>query len=59
MRRVIRESVIRVLAAAGEWPIRVDVVTGELMQVATALRIVSVVVAAKALLRGSPDSVET
>ena len=27
VRRVIRESVIRALAAAGEWPIRVDVVT--------------------------------
>ena len=28
-RRVIRESVIRALAAAGEWPIRVDVVTSK------------------------------
>jgi hypothetical protein len=27
VRRVIRESVIRALAAAGEWPIRIDVVT--------------------------------
>ena len=27
VRRVIRESVIRAPAAAGEWPIRVDVVT--------------------------------
>jgi hypothetical protein len=27
VRRVIRESVIRALAASGEWPIRVDVVT--------------------------------
>jgi hypothetical protein len=27
VRRIIRESVIRALAAAGEWPIRVDVVT--------------------------------
>src|SRR6267142_4781004 len=29
VRRVIRESVIRALAAAGEWPIRVDVVTSK------------------------------
>jgi hypothetical protein len=27
IRRIIRESVIRALAATGEWPIRVDVVT--------------------------------
>jgi len=27
VRRIIRESVIRALAATGEWPIRVDVVT--------------------------------
>jgi hypothetical protein len=26
VRRIIRESVIRALAATGEWPIRVDVV---------------------------------
>jgi hypothetical protein len=29
VRRIIRESVIRALAAAGEWPIRVDVVTSK------------------------------
>ena len=29
VRRVIRESVIRALEAAGEWPIRVDVVTSK------------------------------
>lgn len=29
VRRVIRESVIRALAAAGEWPIRVGVVTSK------------------------------
>ncbi|MCW2623931.1 hypothetical protein [Mycobacterium sp.] len=29
VRRVIRESVIRALAAAGEWPIRVHVVTSK------------------------------
>ena len=27
IQRIIRESVIRALAATGEWPIRVDVVT--------------------------------
>ena len=29
VRRLIRESVIRALAATDEWPIRVDVVTGK------------------------------
>ena len=29
VRRIIRESVIRALAATGEWPIRVDVVTSK------------------------------
>jgi hypothetical protein len=29
VRRIIRESVIRALAATGEWPIRIDVVTSK------------------------------
>jgi hypothetical protein len=30
LRRLIRESVIRALAATNEWPIRVDIVTGQM-----------------------------
>lgn len=30
LRRLIRESVVRALAATDEWPIRVDVVTGQM-----------------------------